>query len=250
MVCKITKKGMNKINKSVTTAALATDITSLIKLLPNATVHKKSTQLLNMLITKNRVYSAYFLIKFNGIHNVNEQKTEFNKLKLLLLLTPSDVKKKIFSMISKSDLISLFFSSKIFHCLFNLPIILYLSNNGYLTEKCLQYVFQEHVGVNIDLLLVYACKYEMVELVNYAIKHKADLSFRQEEPLTKACFTGNLEITKILIENGAKYSENEWFPLKTAIYYEHDKITNYIINEIMGPKERLVFIKQLALNVF
>ena len=190
------------------------------------------------------------MIKFNGIHNVNEQKTEFNKLKLLLLLTPSDVKKKIFSMISKTDLISLFSSSKIFHCLFNLPIILYLSNNGYLTEKCLQYVFQEHVGVNIDLLLVYACKYEMVELVNYAIKHKADVSFRQEEPLTKACFTGNLEITKILIEAGAKYSENDWFPLKTAIYYEHDKITNYIINEIMDPKERLVFIKQLALNVF
>jgi hypothetical protein len=237
-------------NKSVTTAALATDITGLIKLLPNATVHKKSTQLLNMLITKNRVYSAYFLIKFNGVYNIQEQKTEFNKLKLLLLLLPSDIKKHIFGMISKSDLINLFFSSKIFHCLFNLPIVIYLSNNGYLTKKCLQYILQEHVGINIDLLLVYACKYEMLELVNYAIKHKADVSFRQEEPLTKACFTGNLEITKILIAAGAKYSENGWFPLKTAIYYQHDNITNYIINESMDPKERLELIKQLALNVF
>lgn len=237
-------------NKALVTACKKKDITALIKVLPDATIHRKSSKLITEQIRKNHVYVARYLLKYGGIYDFDALNTDFDKLKLILLTLPSTVSHQIFKYLTKTDLMNLFACSKIFHGLFDIPLILYLSNCGYLTKKCLQYIMLTGYGLSIDLVLVYACKYEFVGLVKYAIKRKADVNFNQEGPLTKCCQNGNLEIAKLLIAAGAKYTDNGWFPLKTAIYYDQDNVVDYILNELMSPKERLIFLKQCSLNIF
>lgn len=237
-------------NKSLITACKKNDISTLIKVIPHATIHRKSSKLITQQILTNHIYTTRYLLKYGGKFKMEDLKTNFDKLKLMLLLIPPNVTKLIFNELTKSDLINLFYSSKIFHAMFDIPMILYLNNCGYLNKKCLQYIMVEKVGISLDTLLVYACKNELVELVKYTIKRKANIHFNQEEPLTKCCNNGNLELVKILITAGAKYDDNGWYPLKTAIYYDRDTIANYIINELMSPKERIRFIKDIALNIF
>ena len=237
-------------NKALVTACKKKDITTLIKLLPVATIHHKSSKLLTEQIVTNNIYIARYLLKYNGIYDFGVLKTEFDKLKLMLLLIPVKVTRLIFKHITKTDLINLFMSSKIFHGLFDIPLILYLSNCKYLTEKCLQYIMLDKFGLSIDLVLVYACKYELVGLAKYAIKRKANIRFNQEEALTKCCQNGNLDLAKTLVQAGAKYTDNGWFPLKTAIYYDRNNIVDYILNELMSPKDRIEFVKECSLNIF
>lgn len=226
------------------------NIGQLIKFLPKTTVHKDSTVLLNQTIKQNRIYSAFFLIKFGGVHNLAELKRKFDKLKLLLLTIPRDVVGTIFAHLDKNDLINLFMSSKIFHRLFNIPLILYLSSNNYLNEKCLRYIMEDYTGLNMNLLLVYACKYELTDLIKFCLRKGSEIGFRQQEPLTKACYNGNLEHVEILVKAGADFTENGWYPLKTAIYYDKDEIVKYFVDKVMQPNDRVRFMKSLALNIF
>lgn len=222
----------------------------ILKRLQKSNEHKKSTTLLNKTIKNNEVYTAYFIIRHMGLYNLNELTDNFERLKLLLLILPRDIISRIFKYLDKNDLINLFMCSKIFHRLFNIPLILYLSHNNYLTEKCLTYIMEDYYGLNINLLLVYACKYELTELITFCLKKGAVVGFRQQEPLTKACYTGNLTNVELLVKAGADFTDNAWFPLKTAIYYDKDHIVDYFVNKVMQPKKRVEFIKHLALNVF
>lgn len=226
------------------------DYNKLIKHLPKTTVHKDSNVLLHQTIKQNRIYSAYFLIRAGGVYNLAELKNKFDRLKLILLTLPRDIITEIFKYLDKNDLINLFMSSKIFHRLFNIPLALYLSNNNYLNEKCLMYIMEDYNGFNMNLLLVYACKYELTDLIKFCLRKGADVGFRQQEPLTKACYNGNLEHVEILVKAGADFTENGWYPLKTAIYYDKDIVIDYFVNKVMQPHKRIAFIKSLALNVF
>lgn len=222
----------------------------LVKYLSKTTIHKDSTTLLHQTIRQNRIYSAYFIIRSGGVYDATELKSKFNRFKLTLLVLPRDIIKLIFGYLGKNDLITLFTSSKIFHPLFNIPLILYLSNNNYLNDKCLIYTMGDCIGLSIDLLLVYACKYEITELIKYCLRKGARVNFRQQEPLTKACYNGNLEHIEMLIKAGADFTENGWYPLKTAIYYDKDNVVDYFVNKLMKPKKRVELIKNLALNIF
>jgi len=238
-------------NKQVRSAIKKNDYALLENSLPKATIHRRSTKLVKNLIETNQIYSAYYLLRDNGKRpRVQEFASVLNKMKYYILICPKDIKNLIMSYLDKTDLINLFLSSEIFHPFFDIPLILYMSYRKRLTPECIQYAMVGGQGISIDLVLVYACKHNFPELVDYTLDHGANIEVHKNEPLTLYCKSGNLEMVKCLINRGAQYTDHTWFPLKTAIYHEQRAIVSYIVNKLMSDDERLEFITDISLNVF
>jgi len=74
--------------------------------------------------------------------------------------------------------------------------------------------------VNCQTPLLYACKYENLELVQFLVQNGADVNqfnpANQQTPILYACKIGNLELVRFLVQNGADVNEkdnSEWTSL-------------------------------------
>jgi len=95
-------------------------------------------------------------------------------------------------------------------------------------------------GANIkgdSLALYFACGSGHLEITKLLIKNGANVNVRKGECLKIASKKGNLEIVKLLIKNGANVNIQGKIALTFAIKNNHMNVVNYLIKELKKSKK-------------
>ena len=86
--------------------------------------------------------------------------------------------------------------------------------------------------ININVLneeLLWACRYEHLEVIKLLIENGADVSAGNNCALMMASENGRLEVVKLLIENGADVSVRNNYALQWASIYGHLEVAKLLI---------------------
>lgn len=113
--------------------------------------------------------------------------------------------------------------------------------------KVVEYYIENHIEqakseiVNSLQPIHIACKciYKASDVIKYLIEKgaKIDVVHNYKTPLCYASKSGNLDVVKILINNGAKYQNEAMNPITSATLYGHRDILKYLLRNGFSPND-------------
>lgn len=93
-----------------------------------------------------------------------------------------------------------------------------------------KFLLYNQIHINSDWMLIHACEQNQLDVIKLLLDNGANIHIKHEYPLYSACRDGYTEIVKLLLDKGAKITNKRRYTvLENAIIHDHYHLVKILI---------------------